>query len=94
MLAITRHKGFHMTFKNGWTASVQWGPGTYSEHHDTWDFDRPKNEPRWESTTAEVAAWPNGGSLIDLGGATVRGYLSADEVLAFLNEIARKDSSQ
>ena len=91
-MKITRHRGFQMTFENGWTASVQWGPGTYTDHHyDTHQYDDPEYAERWESTTAEVAAWPEGGSLIELeGGDTVRGYLTADQVLAFLNEVAAR----
>ena len=26
---ISARKGFHVTFRNGWTASVQFGPGNY-----------------------------------------------------------------
>jgi hypothetical protein len=57
MLKITSHKGFHITFKNGWTASVQFGPGNYCSNHDIWEFDAPKNAEVWESYDAEVAAW-------------------------------------
>jgi hypothetical protein len=95
MFAITGHSGYHMTFANGWTASVQWGPGNYSDHYDSvYRWDAPKRaSTTWESTTAEVAAWSRNGTLVRLeGGNTVRGYLTADEVLAFLNDIARRES--
>ena len=29
----TMRKGFHMTFANGLTASVQWGAGNYCDNH-------------------------------------------------------------
>jgi len=32
--AITGESGFHLTFGNGWTVSVQFGPGTYGDHYD------------------------------------------------------------
>lgn len=90
MLKITRHQGFHLTFKNGWTASVQWGPGTYTDHHNTDLYTGPKDNERWESSTAEVACWGVDGKMANLGDDTVKGYLSADEVLTFLNEVAAR----
>ena len=85
MFKITHHRGFHMIFQNGWTASVQWGPGNYCGHRATENFDAPKSADFWTSETAEVAAWPHNGDLVQLdNGNTVRGYLSADKVLDFL----------
>lgn len=93
MLKITSHKGFHLTFKNGWTASVQFGPGSYSSQHDNWDFEAPRRvETFWESYDAEVAAWQRvdgkEGEMINLGGDSVKGWLNADQVLSFLNWVA------
>ena len=94
MISITRHKGFHMKFKNGWTASVQFGPGNYSDfHHDDHDWKAPEKAEFWETGTAEVACWHHDGTLVDINnGDTVRGYLPADEVLAFLNETAAREA--
>jgi hypothetical protein len=56
--AITSHKGFHITFSNGVTVSVQFGPCNYChEHRDNMDFGAPERVARWESTDAEVAIW-------------------------------------
>ena len=30
----THNKGFRMTFENGFSISVQWGPGNYCERKD------------------------------------------------------------
>ena len=59
--------GFAMTFDNGYTVSVRWQPGTYTEHND-WSnskdqfvdwWDRPMTKDKltngWVSSTAEVA---------------------------------------
>ena len=59
--------GFQMTFDNGYTVSVRWQPGTYTEHND-WStrknefsdwWNTPVNEHNlrdgWVSRTAEVA---------------------------------------
>ena len=32
--ASHHNSGFQITFGNGWTVSVQWGPMTYSKHHE------------------------------------------------------------
>lgn len=36
-------RGFHITFENGWTISVQWGAGTYSDNHDAFSRYEVKN---------------------------------------------------
>lgn len=50
----TMRKGFHMTFENGLTVSVQWGAGNYCDNHfpDDMDFSCRKDA---QSDTAEVA---------------------------------------
>ena len=52
----TERKGFHMTFENGLTVSVQWGGRNYCENHDNMDFSHTKD---MESRNAEVAVWSN-----------------------------------
>jgi hypothetical protein len=86
--AITGGKGFHITFENGWTVSVQFGPGNYGGNYDRSFRDEGPIPP---STTAEVAAWPNGGEMITLaGGDTVEGYQTPAEVLALLMDVANR----
>lgn len=85
---ICNQKGFHVTFANGWTVSVQFGRGNYCDNYDavgSW------GDPVPPSRTAEIAAWPSGGDMIVIDdGDTVRGYVSPDELLAFMAEIAAK----
>lgn len=52
----TERQGFHITFENGLTVSVQWGAGNYCENHDNMDFSCTKD---MESKDAEVAVWSN-----------------------------------
>ena len=52
----TDRKGFHMTFENGLTVSVQWGGGNYCENRDNMDFSCTKD---MESKNAEIAVWSN-----------------------------------
>jgi len=91
--AITRGKGFHLTFDNGWTASVQFGPYNYCSN-----YDRPGSlaasaalleaKADIESETAEIAAWDAEGNWYEFDGDTVDGYKSPAEVLAFLTMVA------
>lgn len=78
--ATSRESGFHMTFENGWTVSVQWGEGTYSNHN--------KDNGRMTGRSAEVAAWDKNGTWYDFGTDKVNGWLPPDKVLEFMNTIA------
>jgi hypothetical protein len=66
MFAINQNKGFSISFPNGWTVSVQFGPVNYCENYDP-ETDEQK-EKDWEgnwtylkqfrSKDAEIAAFP------------------------------------
>lgn len=97
MFKITDGKGFHITFANGWTASVQWGLGSYSsngrmpERMGVRDFtEQQRIAGKRGSTTAEIAFWHGDGSLRSFPdwGDEVKGYVSADEVATFLATVA------
>jgi len=97
--ATNQNRGFKMTFDNGVTASVQWGPGNYCEarNYSYASYDAPMKAPSqcWESANAEVAAWDKNGKWITkklfpgLKADDVVGYLTPDKVLAFLNKCAK-----
>ena len=76
--------GFQMTFENGWTVSVQWGPGNYIS-------DRGHNGM---SEDAEIAAWDKDGNwyYFEDQNDNVKGWVSADEVSRFMSWIAAKES--
>lgn len=83
MFKITSGKGFHMTFKNGYTISVQFGPGNYCDNQNL-DWDS-RIEP---SNTAEIAIWLEGEDLIEFPhGDTVKGWCTPDEVAQFISEV-------
>jgi hypothetical protein len=88
-LVITDHKGVQITFDNGITVSIQWGPGNYCG--DYWKFnqldkwDAPKKSRFWESPNAEVAIfWANksGEWLTKEACSAVRSEEAGDDVLA------------
>jgi len=85
MFKIIDAKGFHITFDNGWTVSVQFGAGNYCDHYGSLEFGKSA-EP---STTAEIAAWDSVGKWYEFETDSVKGYCSPAEVLAFINLIAK-----
>jgi hypothetical protein len=60
--AINSHKGTQITFANGITVSVQWGPGNYCEVGDFMadGWDAPSRSDYWESPDAEIALFVAG----------------------------------
>jgi hypothetical protein len=99
MFGTTRNKGFHITFENGWTVSVQFGPGNYCEHHFALNLPRASETlgvpPEGiESEDAEIAAWDADGKWFKFKNDKVEGYQSPAEVLKFMNKIARKSRKE
>lgn len=87
MFNITNNKGFHMTFANGWTVSVQWGGGNYSNNYSSGIITGEVPA----SKTAEIAAWKGDVWHNFDNGQTVNGYVSADDVAKFIAIIANKN---
>ena len=82
----SNENGFTVRFHNGWTVSVQWGAGTYTENR--WK-GYAQNPDCTESKNAEVAAWDADGNDHEFGdGARERGWLAPDELVEFLAAIA------
>lgn len=86
---IHRTKGFHIMLSNGWTLSVQFGGGNYCDNYDAeigkqwW--------PECQSSTAEIAMWKNGGSMVNINGDTVEGYVNADTVARVIGFLLNDD---
>lgn len=91
---ITMGKGFHMTFQNGYTVSVQWGYGNYCSAKKHMDMSTPIRpyEIAEESPDAEVAVWYKDGDLIQMPGwnDSVKGRCTPEEVLSLLNWAAKE----
>ena len=88
---ITSGKGFHITFANGYTVSVQFGGGNYCANRndpitaprDAWEASGKKGSP-----DAEVAVWGPDDVMLDWQGKwgdTVKGWQSPDDVLELMN---------
>ena len=65
---VTGGKGVHFTFANGFTVSIQWGPGNYCDNYDKFIPEHPVSGPyavgEEGSTTAECAVWGPDGEMI------------------------------
>lgn len=84
---ITHGTGFHMTFENGWTVSVQFGPGNYCDNYKEPFPYRDERVPEYESTNAECAVWGPDGQFVRWGdwGDDVSNRSTPAEVLELLN---------
>ena len=88
---ITGQKGFHVSFANGWTVSVQFGPANYCDNYDREIGVDEAACGKGGSGTAETAVLDPDGNLVPLGRsggeliAAVRdadGYSDTDSVQA------------
>jgi len=88
--------GFQLDFPNGWTASVQWGPGNYCTNRDMQANPFKDDIKFLESETAEIAAWrtdsrttstTNGWYQFE-DGQEVQGWQNPAQVMEFLNMVS------
>ena len=85
MFTITQNRGFHMTFENGFTLSVQFGPGNYCERRYPHDHDAPQKKREWTSKDAEIAIFTPTGNFYTLPcGDNVLGWQSVDDVCKWI----------
>ena len=90
IFSTSNNKGFHMTFENGVTISVQWGPGNYSDNYDE-DF-RPRERRNVDSSTAEMGIWDQQRIWLRFDdGDTVQGSLTPDQVSEWIYKVSRPD---
>lgn len=96
MLKITGGKGFHITFDNGVTVSVQFGWGNYC---DNYSIREDSDAYMLESKNAEIAIWDKNedwitkeydGELCD----DVKGYVEVKEILDILNWASKRGEGQ
>ena len=95
MFTINQHTnaGFSMTFKNGWTVSVQFGKGNYC--FNQFEMETAKEETKQQCQNAEIAAWDNNtDKWYSFNDDTVKGWVNADEVARFIVEIQRKNPNE
>ena len=95
MISVNENQGFRMTFRNGWTVSVQFGPGNYCDNKDRLVVQgwRPgeKRTEGLECANAEIAAFNDGGEVWHkFEHDTVSGYCQPNEIADFIALVAAK----
>lgn len=84
-----------MTFANGYTISVQFGTGNYcaNRDHRPWSgwMERERATGAQGSSDAEIAIWGTDGNLIDLGGDTVKGWVTPDDLALYIALVSQPD---
>ena len=94
--AIVKELGYHLHFPNGYTLSVQFGPGSYSDNYSApiripgLAFQpRYGNELNMSPLTAEIAMWHGRfGEMMEFpDGDTVHGRTSYDDVMKIIEQI-------
>ena len=86
MFKISDNKGFQITFDNGYTVSVQFGPGNYGSNR-TETYATSMNVSQTASL-AETALIDPDGEFVKYDGDDVQGYRNPAEVLELLNYAA------
>lgn len=92
---ITGGKGFHITFANRYTVSVQFGGGNYCDNYDDDIGDEPfRKSGQKGSGTAECAVWGPTGDMIQWKGwsDTVSNRSLPAEVLELMTWAAAQGS--
>jgi hypothetical protein len=105
MIKIIMGKGFHLTFDNGLTISVQIGSGNYCENYNnntnnnTNSYNQLASQFSPESKNAEVAIWKTDGGWItkeffeDLGD-DVAGYVNTDEIADLIYRVKNWEATK
>ena len=83
MFRINDNKGFQIKFDNGYTVSVQFGPGNYSSNYNLSMLDNI-NMPM-TANTAETALIAPNGDFVAYKYNDVQGYQTVNDVLELLN---------
>lgn len=95
MFSVSGNKGFKITFANGNTVSVQWGPVNYCDptHPEGRNakYDEPMKNDLWEAETVEVAAWDKDRNWHNFGHDQVVGWQTPEQVLEFMNFVANNE---
>ena len=80
--------GFIMTFKNGYSISIQWGPTHYCGNRSLAPSMFSGFKP-FESKTAEIAAFRPNDTYLQLGeNDDVAGWVLADEVAEYISTLS------
>jgi len=104
MFAITKNKGFHITFENGINVSVQFGGGNYCDNYD-WKIAKHTCIIAPPSSNAEVMIWRYENGKMDdkvglnllpfsLSDNSVKGWCTPEELVEILNKVVKYNPNE
>ena len=86
MFRINDNKGFQITFDNGYTVSVQFGPGNYGSNRQLDPMTRDYADNNGLSaTTVETALMNPEREFVSYKDDDVQGYQNVNDVLELIN---------
>lgn len=88
-LMINQNKGFHITFKNGWTVSVQFGWGSYCENYNN-DIKEIRDYGKFPYASDDAEVWVFNRKTDQKYPKDPLSYQSPEQILAFVNKISRR----
>lgn len=90
----TFNRGFHLSFANNLTISVQWGTSNYCERKKSVYLSDELRDVKVESKDAEIAIWENsnGKRWFNFGADEVKGYCTSDEVAQWIYKVSMASS--
>lgn len=83
------NKGFTITFKNGWTISVQFGKGNYCEVGYIGGFGGERSKENHFSSDCEIGIWDENRNWFNFGNDEVKGYCSPEEVSEWIYKVSK-----
>jgi len=94
MFRIVDKIGFHITFDNGWTVSVQFGPGNCCDNRDMKIGKEEEKAGKEGSHTVECMVCDETGKMIQYGdwNDIVGKYMTSAQVLELLNWASKQKS--
>jgi hypothetical protein len=97
MFILTKNKGFHITFKNGCTISVQFGSHNYCGNYPDsifFKFGQKDQQPEKGVEDCEIAIWDKNDKWITReicnNDDDVMGFVKPDELLKIMNKVAKR----
>jgi len=96
----TTPSGFMLDFPNGWTVSVQFGPGNYGSNRDSSHNYFGDTAEFLDANSAEIAAWQTETRAEGMptnrdvwytfeDGQEVKGWQNVPSVMEFINKVSR-----
>lgn len=92
MIKIIDNHIFQITFKNGYTVSIQIGGGSYNDNYDKeYLIGQERNQKETTAITAEVVVFDQTDNIVRVSGSKhwVMGWQKPEQILDILNQVSK-----